>query len=85
MHFDKFKCKHCMNFETFSIIKFARHIKKEHNKKLTKSDWKFIFKWHIISQFIQYLLVLPTIIILIILYFISYPFWWIKERIDIGF
>lgn len=85
MEFEKFKCKHCKNFETFSIIKFSKHLKKEHNKKLTKNDWKFILKWHIISQIISYLLAIPCIIIIIILYCLSYPFWYIKEFIEGGF
>ena len=67
--FYKYECKNC-KFETYSFFKMARHIKKEHNKKLTKKDWKFALKWHIISQTIRTLFKIPLIVLLVLLYLV---------------
>jgi hypothetical protein len=82
--FYKYECKEC-NFKTYSLFKIARHIKKVHNQKLTKRDWKFALKWHIISQAIRTLFKIPFIILLVLLFILTYPFAWINEQIDIHF
>lgn len=79
--FYKYECKTC-KFETYSLFKMARHIKKEHNRKLTKNDWNFALKWHIISQTIRTLFKIPLIVLLVILYALTYPFAWINEQIN---
>lgn len=79
--FNKYECKKC-GFKTYSFFKIARHFKKEHNRKLTKNDWKFALKWHIISQIIRILFKIPLIILLLLLYILTYPFAWINEQIN---
>lgn len=82
MRFEKFTCKHC-NFSTYSIIKFIKHCKKEHNiKHLTAKDWRFVFKWHIITQVLMVGLRLPLVLLSFFVWCICYPFWFVKEFIE---
>ena len=79
--FYKFTCKHC-GVETYSVIKFIKHCKEVHNVSLTKRDWKFIFKHHIITQVLMVGLRLPLILLALLVWLICYPFWAIKEFIE---
>lgn len=82
MRFEKFTCKHC-NVKTYSIIKFIKHCREEHNiKHLTARDWRFIVKWHIITQVLMIGLRLPLILLSLLMWYICYPFWFIKELIE---
>jgi len=54
-----------------------KHIKKEHNKKLTKKDWKFAIKYHIITQIFRF----PTVLLAFLLFLLTYPFWWLNEQL----
>lgn len=80
--FHKYECLKCNNFKTYSIIKFAKHIKKEHNSKLTKNDWKFAIKWHWSVQCLRYVLAYPLAIIVLIMWGITYPFWCLHNFFD---
>lgn len=80
--FDKYICKHCNSFETYSIIKMARHIKKEHNEKLTKKDWKFAIKYHIITQILKIIFRFPIVLLAFLLCLLTYSFWWLNEQLE---
>ena len=77
--FHKYECMKCNTFKTYSIIKFANHIKKEHNATLTKKDWWFAIKWHFITQIFRYLLAYPLALLIILGAWLTYPFWWLHE------
>ena len=79
--FYKFCCNKC-SFGTYSVIKFIKHCKKVHNVFLTKRDWKFIFKYHIITQILMIIFRLPLILLALLVWLICYPFWAIKEFIE---
>lgn len=78
----KYTCLQCKQFKTFSIIKFAKHIKKEHNKKLTKKDLVFALKWHITTQILKLILAYPLAILIVIGWGITYPFWLLHNFLD---
>ena len=81
--FYKFSCKVCKDeFQTYSIIKFARHLKKEHNRTLTKKDWRFAIKHHIITQVISKIFLYPIALVIILLQLVLYPFHWLYDFID---
>ena len=80
--FYKFSCKVCNKYETYSVIKFMRHLKKEHNKTLTKRDWRFVVKHHIITQVLGKTTLYPIALIVILLQWVLYPFHWLYEFID---
>ena len=81
--FYKFSCKVCKGkYETYSIIKFMRHLKKEHNKTLTKRDWRFVVKHHIITQILGKIFLFPLAVIFILLMLVLYPFHWLYEFLD---
>ena len=83
--FYKFACKACdkkNKYETYSIIKFMRHIKKEHGKSLTKNDIKFVLKHHIITQILAKIILYPMALMIIILELLLYPFHWLYEFFD---
>ena len=83
MAFEKFTCKHC-NVSTYSIIKFIKHCREEHNiKHLTARDWRFIIKYHIITQVLMVVFRLPLILLSLLVWCICYPFWVLKEIIEI--
>ena len=82
MRFEKFCCKHC-NVETYSVIKFIKHCRKEHNiQHLTARDWRVVIKYHIITQILMVGLRLPLILLSFLVWCICYPFWLIKEFIE---
>ena len=81
MAFEKFCCKHC-RIETYSVIKFIKHCKEVHNVGLTKRDWKFIIKYHIITQVLMVVLRFPLILLSLLVWCICYPFWILKELIE---
>ena len=82
MRFEKFACKHC-NLETYSVIKFIKHCREEHNiKHLTARDWRFILRWHIITQILMVVLRMPLIFVSLLVWLVCYPFWLIKEFIE---
>ena len=78
----KYQCNKCNEFQTFSIIKFVNHIKKEHNGKLTKKDWLFALKWHIVTQTLKIVFAYPLAILILIGWGITYPFWALHEFFD---
>ena len=78
----KYTCTNCKQFKTFSIIKFAKHTKKEHNSKLTKKDLVFALKWHITTQILKMILALPLAILIVIGWGITYPFWLLHDFLD---
>ena len=80
--FHKYECLHCKEFKTYSLIKFCRHIKKEHNKTLSKKDFWFGIKWHFITQCFRYLLAYPLALIVLLCWAITYPIWWLHEFFD---
>lgn len=82
--FYKITCKACKEnkYSTYSIIKFMRHIKKEHNKTLTKRDIKFVLKHHIITQILVRIFIYPIALMIIILEWLLYPFHWLYEFFD---
>lgn len=79
--FYRYTCKNC-SLESYSIIKMARHIKKEHNKKLTKKDWKFAIKHHIITQILKVVFRFPIVLLAFLLCLLTYPFWWLNEQLE---
>ena len=82
MRFEKFACKHC-NLETYSVIKFIKHCREKHNiKHLTARDWRFILRWHIITQILMVVLRMPLILVSLLVWLVCYPFWLIKEFIE---
>ena len=82
--FYKFACKGCKEnkYETYSIIKFMRHVKKEHGKSLTKKDIKFVLKHHIITQILAKIFLYPIALMVVILELLLYPFHWLYEFFD---
>ena len=80
--FHKYQCNKCNEFQTFSIIKFANHIKKEHNAKLTEKDWVFALRWHIVTQILVKIFAYPLAVLILIGWGITYPFWFLHEFFD---
>lgn len=80
--FPKFQCQKCKEFSSYSIIKFIRHLKREHNSTMTAKDWKFAFRYHIITQILIKIFSLPLLLIIIVLRFILMPFNWLYEFLD---
>ncbi len=80
--FHKYECMKCKDFQTYSIIKFAKHIKTAHNSKLTKKDLLFAFRWHITTQIVKTILAYPLAILVLIGWGITYPFWCLHEFFD---
>lgn len=80
--FYKFTCEACKSFETYSIIKLRKHIKKEHNKKLTKKDWKFAIRYHIITQILKKIFGFPIVLLAFLLWLLTYPSWWLNEQLE---
>jgi hypothetical protein len=80
--FYKFTCKVCNEYQTYSIIKFMRHLKKEHNKTLTKRDLRFAIRHHIITQILAKIFLYPIALIVILLQLALYPFHWLYEFFD---
>ena len=81
--FYKFSCKVCKDkYQTYSIIKFMRHLKKEHNKTLTKKDLRFAIRHHIITQVLGKIFLYPIALVVILLQLALYPFHWLYEFFD---
>lgn len=81
--FYKFTCKVCEDkYKTYSVIKLMRHLKKEHNRTLTKRDLRFAVKYHIVTQIITKIFLYPIALIVILLQLVLYPFHWLYEFFD---
>ena len=82
--FYKISCKVCNEdkYQTYSIIRFMWHLKKEHNKTLTKKDLRFVLKHHIIVQILAKIFLFPIAVIVVLLQLALYPFHWLYEFFD---
>jgi hypothetical protein len=81
--FYKFSCKVCKDkYQTYSIIKCMRHLKKEHNRTLTKRDIRFVIKHHIVTQILNKILLFPIAFIVVLLMLALCPFHWLYEFLD---
>jgi hypothetical protein len=78
-NFHRFECLRCKEFSTYSIIKFIKHIKKEHNSKLTFKDWRFAIRYYIVTQILFEIVKYPLAVLIILGSWITYPFWWLHE------
>lgn len=76
-YFEKITCAKC-DYRSIWGSKILLHLIFKHHIKPTKKDIKFAWRNGTESTFLLF----PVACLIIGIYFITFPFWWVHEKID---